>query len=72
MPLVYTAATNNTTGVIQNVTNTLLGTGELGYINDTYMGIKRFWGDDIIGNLFQNIGQLIGKWISEWINGCGG
>lgn len=69
VPLVYTAATNNTTGVIQNVTNTLLGTGELGYINDTYMGIKRFWGDDIIGNLFQNIGQLIGKWISEWING---
>ncbi len=69
VPLVYTAATNNTTGVIQNVTNTLLGTGELGYINETYMGIKRFWGDDIIGNLFQNIGQLIGKWISEWING---
>lgn len=69
VPLVYTAATNNTTGVIQNVTNTLLGTGELGYINDTYMGIKRFWGDDIIGNLFQNIGQLLGKWISEWING---
>jgi hypothetical protein len=69
VPLVYTAATNNTTGVIQNVTNTLLGTGELGYINETYMGIKRFWGDDIIGNLFQNIGQLLGKWISEWING---
>ena len=69
VPLVYTAATNNTTGVIQNVTNTLLGTGELGYINETYMGMKKFWGDDIIGNLFQNIGQLIGKWISEWING---
>lgn len=42
---------------------------QIGYINDTYMGIKRFWGDDIIGNLFQNFGQLIGKWISEWING---
>ena len=69
VPLVYTAATNNTSSVIQNVSNTLLGTGELGYINDTYMGIKRFWGDDIIGNLFQNIGQLLGKWISEWING---
>lgn len=69
VPLVYTAATNNTNGVVQNVTNTLLGTGELGYINETYMGMKRFWSDDIIGNLFQNIGQLIGKWISEWING---
>ena len=42
---------------------------EIGYVNDTYMGIKRFWGDDIIGNVFQNVGQLIGKWISEWING---
>lgn len=42
---------------------------EVGYINDTYMGIKRFYANDIIGNFFQNIGQLIGKWISEWING---
>lgn len=68
VPLVYQAAENNTNTVIQNVTNTLLG-NELGYINETYMGMKRFWSDDIIGNLFQNVGQLIGKWISEWING---
>lgn len=40
-----------------------------GYIGDTYTGIKRFYANDIIGNLFQNVGQLIGKWISEWVNG---
>lgn len=42
---------------------------EVGYVNQTYMGIKRFYGNDMIGNFCQNIGQLIGKWISEWING---
>jgi hypothetical protein len=40
-----------------------------GYINETYMGIKRFYANDCISNLFQNIGQLLGKWISEWVNG---
>lgn len=39
------------------------------HINETYMGIKRFYANDFIGNLFQNFGQLIGKWISEWVNG---
>ena len=42
---------------------------QVGQINNTYMGIKRFYADDFIGNLCQNIGQLIGKWISEWVNG---
>lgn len=37
--------------------------------NDTYGGIKRYWADDIVGNLIQNVGQLVGKYISEWING---
>ena len=41
----------------------------LGTINDTYTGMHQFFKDDIVGNLFGNIGQLIGKWVSELING---
>lgn len=37
--------------------------------NETYFGIKRFYANDFISNLFQNVGQLVGKWISEWVNG---
>lgn len=41
----------------------------LGSINDTYSGLHQWFKDDIVGNLFGNIGQLIGKWVSELING---
>jgi Ca-activated chloride channel homolog len=42
--------------------------GNRGY-NETYTGLHTFWGDDIISQLFANIGQLIGKWCTEFING---
>jgi hypothetical protein len=41
----------------------------LGSINDTYSGLHQWFKDDLVGNLFGNIGQLIGKWVSELING---
>lgn len=52
----------------QSSVSGLLNQG-LGSINDTYRGIHQFFNDDIIGNLFSQIGQLIGKWISELVNG---
>lgn len=41
----------------------------LGSINSTYTGLHKWYADDLIGNLFTNIGQLIGRWLSELING---
>ncbi|MCA9802151.1 MAG: VWA domain-containing protein [Cyanobacteria bacterium HKST-UBA02] len=35
---------------------------------DVYQGRYTFWGNDIITNLFHNIGHMIGKWITEFIN----
>jgi hypothetical protein len=40
-----------------------------GSYNDTYLGMKKFWDDDINGNLFGNIGQLLGRWSVEWTDG---
>ena len=51
-------------GGVNNILNSSLGN-----INDTYRGMHQFFNDDIIGNLFSQIGQLIGKWISEIVNG---
>ncbi|MBX9666579.1 MAG: hypothetical protein K2X93_03125 [Candidatus Obscuribacterales bacterium] len=61
------AAEQNKDIVITNV-EALLTDGFRNY-NETYMGLHTFWGDDIISNLFANIGQLIGKWLTEFING---
>lgn len=55
-------------GSPQSDTAGLLNSG-LGSINETYRGMHQFFNDDLIGNLFSQIGQLIGKWISELING---
>ncbi|MBU6450698.1 MAG: hypothetical protein KGS72_02890 [Cyanobacteria bacterium REEB67] len=65
--LVQQQAEQNTTAVAQNVEQQLWP--DFGAYNDTYDGLSAFWGDDIISNLFSNIGQLIGKWLSEFING---
>ncbi|MBP9093993.1 hypothetical protein KBI23_23425 [bacterium] len=65
--LVTQQAEQNTEAVAQNVEQQLWP--DFGAYNDTYQGIAAFWGDDIISNLFANIGQLIGKWLSEFING---
>lgn len=52
----------------QSDVNNLL-TNSLGSINETYRGMHQWFNDDIIGNLFEQIGQLIGKWLSELIDG---
>lgn len=39
-----------------------------GEATDTYRGMHQYFKDDLVGNLFANIGQLIGKWLSEFIN----
>ncbi|HEY9715078.1 MAG TPA: hypothetical protein V6C72_16530, partial [Chroococcales cyanobacterium] len=67
--LVQQSAEQNVQGVITNVNNQLLQSSDVGVMNDTYMGITKFWGDNIIGNLFSNIGQVIGRWLSELVNG---
>jgi hypothetical protein len=56
--------TNNPQLDTQNLFNS-----NLGQINETYRGMTQWWNDDIVGNLFGQIGQLIGKWISELIDG---
>lgn len=61
------AAEQNKDIVIQNVEALL--TDNFRQYNDTYVGLHTFWGDDIISQLFANIGQLIGKWLTEFING---
>ncbi|MBX9694258.1 MAG: hypothetical protein K2Z81_17875, partial [Cyanobacteria bacterium] len=65
--LVIQSAEQNKDVVIQEVEAML--TDNFRDYNDTYMGLHTFWGDDIISNLFANIGQLIGKWLTEFING---
>jgi hypothetical protein len=67
--LVQQAAEQNTQGAITNTNNQLLQGSELAQYNDTYAGMKAFWGDDMISNFFANIGQVIGRWVSELING---
>ncbi len=61
------AAEQNKDTVIQNVEAML--TDNFRQYNETYAGLHTFWGDDIISQLFANIGQLIGKWLTEFING---
>ncbi|RTL40776.1 MAG: hypothetical protein EKK48_16085 [Candidatus Melainabacteria bacterium] len=67
--LVQQAAEQNTQSAITNTNNQLLQGSELAQYNDTYAGMKAFWGDDMISNFFANIGQVIGRWITELING---
>jgi transposase len=67
--LIQQTAEQNKDTVIQNTVPLLSDQSELGAYNETYMGLKNFWGDDIVSNFFANIGQLIGRWITELING---
>ncbi len=55
---------NNPQQDVNNILNSSLGS-----VNDTYRGLHQWFNDDVVGNLFSQIGQLIGKWISELING---
>jgi hypothetical protein len=43
---------------IQNANQQLLQGTKLGEYNDTYAGITKFWGDDIVGHLFQNVDHI--------------
>ena len=36
-------------------------------INDTYRGKNKYFNDDIVGNLFNQIGDLIQKWFSQFM-----
>ena len=40
----------------------------LGSINENYRGVHEFWGDDIISNLFRQIGNALTKWFIEFSN----
>jgi hypothetical protein len=66
--LIDQMAEQDTTEVVTNV-NQLLQGNDLGAPNDVYEGIKNFWNNDVVSDLFSNIGQLIGRWIDELING---
>ncbi len=44
-------------------------TNSLGSIDETYHGVHEYFNDDIIGNLFQQIGSLMMKWFTELMNG---
>jgi hypothetical protein len=58
------ALSGNPQGQVNNVVAQSLGS-----INETYRGMHQWFNDDLVGNLFGQIGQLIGKWISELIDG---
>ena len=67
--LIQQAAEQNTQQVVSTVSAGLLENTELSAYNGTYMGLNKFWSDNIVSNFFANIGQLIGRWLSEFING---
>ncbi|MBY0549891.1 MAG: hypothetical protein K2W95_21640 [Candidatus Obscuribacterales bacterium] len=66
--LIYQAAEQGRGGDVQKIARNSLN-ASLGSINDTYRGLHKWFADDLVGNLFANIGQLMGKWLSELING---
>ncbi|MBX9690333.1 MAG: hypothetical protein K2X27_26705 [Candidatus Obscuribacterales bacterium] len=67
-PVVFQAAEQGQGGDVQKAANNILN-ASLGSVNDTYRGLHQWFKDDLVGNLFSNIGQLIGKWLSELIDG---
>ncbi len=40
-----------------------------GRYNDTYEGLGKFWGDDVVSNLFSQIGSILERWFAELMNG---
>lgn len=67
-PVVFQAAEQGQGNDVQKAANNILN-ASLGSVNDTYRGLHQWFKDDLVGNLFSNIGQLIGKWLTEFING---
>lgn len=67
-PLVFQAAEQGQGNALQQAAYTSLN-ANLGAKNETYQGLHQWWKDDLVGNLFHNIGQLFGKWLNEFVNG---
>ncbi|MBX9724502.1 MAG: hypothetical protein K2X81_24040, partial [Candidatus Obscuribacterales bacterium] len=70
--LAMQAAEQGEGSTVQKAANNVLNFS-LGSVNDTYKGLHQWWKDDLVGNLFQNIGQLFGKWMTEfqnWLKDC--
>ncbi len=70
--LAMQAAEQGEGSTVQKAANNILNFS-LGSVNDTYKGLHQWWKDDLVGNLFQNIGQLFGKWMTEfqnWLKDC--
>jgi hypothetical protein len=64
-------AETDTSNAIQKVNDTLMqaiDTRSAGRLNETYNGMAAWFGDDMISNIFVNIGQLLGRWLSEFID----
>lgn len=68
-PLVFQAAEQGNGNEVQRAANNILN-ASLGSVNETYRGMHQWFKDDLVGNLFSNIGQLICRWLSELINGA--
>lgn len=66
--VVFQAAEQGQGNDVQRIARNSLN-ASLGSINDTYKGLHQWFKDDLVGNLFSNVGQLMGKWLSELING---
>jgi len=45
---------------VENVNRQLQQGSELGQYNDTYAGVTKFWGDDIVGHQLDNAGKSLG------------
>ncbi len=58
------AAEQNEGMAMQQAANNILNSS-LGEVNQIYRGLHQWTKDDIVGNLFNNIGQLGGKWLTE-------
>lgn len=66
--VVFQAAEQGQGNDVQRIARNSLN-ASLGSVNDTYRGLHQWFKDDLVGNLFTNVGQLMGKWLSELING---
>lgn len=62
--LIVSAAEENTPDFTFRIVNDLSG-DKYGERNDVFMSSHKFWEEDIVANLYHNIGQLLLKWIGE-------
>jgi len=67
-PLVFQSAEQGVDGELQKAANSLIN-ANAGAVNDTYRGMHQWYTDDLVSNLFPNIGQLVGKFLTEFLDG---